>query len=77
MAEKHFLKIYFFWMNFSLSFVFVFICLIFLFLVGFFRERERGRTQSWMGREVGRIWEEMGEGKLGSKYIGMKKIYFQ
>lgn len=39
-----------------LSFWFFFLFCLILFL-------QRGKTWNWVGREVGRIWEELGEGK--------------
>lgn len=52
----------------SLLVLFWFICFLFCLFV-FYRKKEGVELESWMGGEVGRIWEEMREGKLLLEYI--------
>lgn len=51
--------------------VFVGFCLFLGFGLSFLFDRDR--TQSWIDKEVGRIWEELGEGKM----IKYKEIIFK
>lgn len=46
----------------------------FLLLLLFRTEYKRERENSWVGREVEKIWEELGEGKTQSKILYEKKI---
>lgn len=45
----------------------------FFLLLLFRTEYKRERENSWVGREVEKIWEELGEGKTQSKILYEKK----
>jgi hypothetical protein len=39
-------------------------------------EREKEHMWIWVGEEMGRSWEELGEGESPSEYI-LLKVYFK
>lgn len=49
----------------------------YLDVYSYFNETENVRVKVWVSREVGKLWEELGEGKHSQNILYEKNILFQ